>query len=172
MSRFTTTMTSAPCDEARKRPDTAGLKDVETNLPRASVRRHRSMSRAPIGSAIPHFFQTTLPSSRHSGAAAVPLLRSSVAGHTTLTMAIKTADVRSSSVLAGLLFQLAISILINYIDRGNLAITAPQLKDELNISAAELGILLGAFSRPCAPRCAGGFVLVPATSRIRPPRQC
>lgn len=40
---------------------------------------------------------------------------------------------------------LAISAFINYVDRGNLSIAAPMLKDELGISAAKLGILLSAF---------------------------
>ncbi len=40
---------------------------------------------------------------------------------------------------------LALSVLINYIDRGNLSIAAPLLKDELSISASQLGILLSAF---------------------------
>jgi ACS family D-galactonate transporter-like MFS transporter len=40
---------------------------------------------------------------------------------------------------------LAISILINYMDRGSLAIAAPLLKDELGLSASQLGILLSSF---------------------------
>ena len=40
---------------------------------------------------------------------------------------------------------LAISVFINYIDRGNLSIAAPMLKDELGISATQLGFLLAAF---------------------------
>ena len=40
---------------------------------------------------------------------------------------------------------LALSLFINYIDRGNLSIAAPMLKDELNISASQLGFLLSAF---------------------------
>jgi len=40
---------------------------------------------------------------------------------------------------------LAFSLFINYIDRGNLSIAAPMLKDELNISASQLGLLLSAF---------------------------
>ena len=40
---------------------------------------------------------------------------------------------------------LALSLFINYIDRGNLSIAAPMLKDELNISASQLGVLLSAF---------------------------
>jgi MFS transporter, ACS family, D-galactonate transporter len=40
---------------------------------------------------------------------------------------------------------LAICALINYVDRGNLSIAAPLLKDELRVSASQLGILLSAF---------------------------
>jgi hypothetical protein len=40
---------------------------------------------------------------------------------------------------------LAICAVINYLDRGNLSIAAPLLKDELHISASQLGILLSAF---------------------------
>src|SRR6266853_824314 len=40
---------------------------------------------------------------------------------------------------------LAIAALINYIDRGNLSIAASLLKDELNLSASQLGILLSSF---------------------------
>src|SRR5438309_5306404 len=40
---------------------------------------------------------------------------------------------------------LAISVLVNYIDRGNLSIAAPLLKPELGISTTQLGILLSAF---------------------------
>ena len=40
---------------------------------------------------------------------------------------------------------LVLSVSINYIDRGNLSIAAPMLKDELGISASQLGILLSSF---------------------------
>jgi ACS family D-galactonate transporter-like MFS transporter len=43
------------------------------------------------------------------------------------------------------LFLLALSIFINYIDRGNLSIAAPFLQSELGISPARLGLLLSAF---------------------------
>ena len=43
------------------------------------------------------------------------------------------------------LWLLAICFFINYIDRGNLSIAAPLLKDELGISASQLGMLLAAF---------------------------
>lgn len=47
--------------------------------------------------------------------------------------------------LLPLLFLLGISVFINYIDRGNLSIAAPLLKDELGITPQRLGILLSAF---------------------------
>lgn len=47
--------------------------------------------------------------------------------------------------LAPVVALLAISVFINYIDRGNLSIAAPTLKDELHLSATQLGILLSAF---------------------------
>ena len=40
---------------------------------------------------------------------------------------------------------LGISVFINYIDRGNLSIAAPVIKDELGITGTQLGFLLGAF---------------------------
>jgi len=40
---------------------------------------------------------------------------------------------------------LVFSVFINYIDRGNLSIAAPLIKDELGLSASQLGILLSAF---------------------------
>jgi MFS family permease len=47
--------------------------------------------------------------------------------------------------LVPVLVLLGISVFINYIDRGNLSIAAPMLKDELGITPARLGILLSAF---------------------------
>ncbi len=52
---------------------------------------------------------------------------------------------RLASKLLVVLVLLGISVFINYIDRGNLSIAAPLLKDELSISASQLGILLSAF---------------------------
>jgi len=49
---------------------------------------------------------------------------------------------RTLSPVAALL---AISVFINYIDRGSLSIAAPALKDELHFSASQLGLLLSAF---------------------------
>jgi len=47
--------------------------------------------------------------------------------------------------LSTVLALLGISVFINYVDRGNLSIAAPMLKDELGISASQLGLLLSAF---------------------------
>lgn len=43
------------------------------------------------------------------------------------------------------LLLLGISVFINYIDRGNLSIAAPTVKDELGLTASQLGFLLSAF---------------------------
>ena len=40
---------------------------------------------------------------------------------------------------------LAFSVFINYIDRGNLSTAAPMLKDELGMSASQLGLLPSSF---------------------------
>ena len=42
-------------------------------------------------------------------------------------------------------FLLALSVLLNYIDRSNLSIAAPLIKDELHLSGTQLGTLLSAF---------------------------
>src|SRR6266481_6353514 len=47
--------------------------------------------------------------------------------------------------LAFALALLAFSVFINYLDRGNLSVAAPMLKDELGLSASQLGILLSSF---------------------------
>ena len=52
---------------------------------------------------------------------------------------------RGSKTFAPVLVLLAICAVINYIDRGNLSIAAPLLKEELGISASQLGLLLSAF---------------------------
>ena len=52
---------------------------------------------------------------------------------------------RELRAFAPALILLAICALINYVDRGNLSIAAPLLKDELHISVTQLGILLSAF---------------------------
>ena len=49
---------------------------------------------------------------------------------------------RSTSIMLALL---VVSVFINYIDRGNLSIAASAIKDELGLSASQLGILLSSF---------------------------
>jgi ACS family D-galactonate transporter-like MFS transporter len=47
--------------------------------------------------------------------------------------------------LSRVLFLLAFSVFINYLDRGNLSIAAPLLKNEFQLSATQLGVLLSSF---------------------------
>lgn len=56
-----------------------------------------------------------------------------------------THDVPRSGEMNRVLFLLGLSVFINYIDRSNLSIAAPLLKDELRLSASQLGTLLSAF---------------------------
>jgi MFS transporter, ACS family, D-galactonate transporter len=51
----------------------------------------------------------------------------------------------STAARGRLLFLLGLSAVINYIDRSNLSIAAPLIKDEMGITAAQLGTLLSAF---------------------------
>ena len=51
----------------------------------------------------------------------------------------------SPSRMNVVLFLLGLSVLINYVDRSNLSIAAPLLKDELGITVPQLGTLLSAF---------------------------
>src|ERR1019366_4060131 len=50
-----------------------------------------------------------------------------------------------TSKLSAVLVLLGISVFMNYMDRGNLSIAAPMLKDELGMSASQPGILISAF---------------------------
>jgi ACS family D-galactonate transporter-like MFS transporter len=50
-----------------------------------------------------------------------------------------------SGVPSIVLILLAFSVFINYIDRGNLSTAAPLIKDELGLSASQLGMLLSSF---------------------------
>ncbi|MGC2830275.1 MAG: MFS transporter, partial [Candidatus Acidiferrum sp.] len=53
--------------------------------------------------------------------------------------------IETSKTLSPVVALLAISVFINYIDRGSLSIAAPALKDELHFSAGQLGMLLSSF---------------------------
>jgi MFS transporter, ACS family, D-galactonate transporter len=52
---------------------------------------------------------------------------------------------RFSPELLRLALLLALSIFINYVDRGNLALAAPLIKDDLGLSLSQLGLLLSSF---------------------------
>src|SRR5262249_20270263 len=54
-------------------------------------------------------------------------------------------ETRLTPALSGLAVLLAISIFINYVDRGNLSVAAPLVREELNLSPAQLGILFASF---------------------------
>src|SRR5882724_4594128 len=54
-------------------------------------------------------------------------------------------DSRSLGAFAPTLFLLCVCVLINYVDRGNLSVAAPLLKNEFQLSSSQLGILFAAF---------------------------
>jgi len=60
-------------------------------------------------------------------------------------MAHISTDSRTLRGFVPALLLLSLAILINYVDRGNLSTAAPLLKDELHISASQLGVLFSAF---------------------------
>ncbi|MGB7680646.1 MAG: MFS transporter, partial [Candidatus Acidiferrales bacterium] len=62
-----------------------------------------------------------------------------------MTTSTPSQPARIPGALKVVVVLLAISAFINYVDRGNLSIAAPMLKDELGISPSKLGILLSAF---------------------------
>ena len=55
------------------------------------------------------------------------------------------SETRLTPALSGLAVLLAISIFINYVDRGNLSVAAPLLKQELRLTPSQLGILFSSF---------------------------
>src|SRR6266436_4270511 len=56
-----------------------------------------------------------------------------------------TEESRSLRAFAPALILLAISFLINYVDRGNVSVAGPILKSEFHLSGTQLGILFAAF---------------------------
>lgn len=61
------------------------------------------------------------------------------------TTAPLVGDAKASGRLWRVLALLAVVSFINYVDRGNLSVAAPLLKDELGMSASRLGVLLSSF---------------------------
>lgn len=62
----------------------------------------------------------------------------------------------------GVVLLLATGLFINYVDRGNLATAAPLIKDQLKLTATEVGLLLSAFYWTYAP---AQFVAGPLAER-------
>ncbi len=66
----------------------------------------------------------------------------------------------STRVRYGILGVIVVATAINYMDRANLSIVAPDVKRDLHISAAELGLIFSAFSWTYAAlQIPGGWVL-------------
>jgi MFS family permease len=55
------------------------------------------------------------------------------------------APARPVALGAAVVPLLALSVFINYVDRGNLATAAPLMRSELGLSAAQVGVLISAF---------------------------
>lgn len=69
-------------------------------------------------------------------------------------MATTAAGTRvSSSRLVWLLLLLALSVLLNYVDRGAIGVAAPLMKQELGLSATGFGMAVSAFFWVYAPLC-------------------
>src|SRR4029078_545627 len=61
------------------------------------------------------------------------------------------AQPRGSSITTAIVLLLGLAILLNYIDRGAIAIAAPKLKPELGLSATQFGLAVSAFFWIYAP---------------------
>ena len=58
----------------------------------------------------------------------------------------RSGNIRSVRAPIGLVVLLAVALLVNYVDRGSIAVAAPLLEVELRLSASEMGWVLAAFS--------------------------
>src|SRR5450432_3724430 len=56
-----------------------------------------------------------------------------------------TEEPRFTMDLTRVAVLLSLSVFINYVDRGSLSIAAPLLKDDLGLTASQLGVLLSSF---------------------------
>ena len=83
-------------------------------------------------------------------------------------MTATTADTRGATRMGGaLVWMLGAALFINYIDRGNLATSAPVLKDALKLSNSQIGVLTSAFFWVYAP---GQLVAAWVVQRLGPYR--
>jgi ACS family D-galactonate transporter-like MFS transporter len=79
------------------------------------------------------------------GHAGNPCYHPAALGGTSAAVANALERERLSTPLRRILILLALSIFVNYVDRGNLSIAAPLIKNELGLSPSQLGILLSSF---------------------------
>ena len=57
----------------------------------------------------------------------------------------KQSETRMSKAIRLWLLLQTVCVLINYVDRGNLAVAAPLLQNELRLTNAQIGVLVTAF---------------------------
>ncbi|HLY06918.1 MAG TPA: MFS transporter [Rhizomicrobium sp.] len=62
-----------------------------------------------------------------------------------MTVAADALPQSRAKVGAGIVTLLAVAVFVSYVDRGNVATAAPLMKDELRLSASEIGLLFSAF---------------------------
>jgi MFS family permease len=62
-----------------------------------------------------------------------------------MTVAAEAVPHARAQIGAGVVTLLAVALFISYVDRGNVATAAPLMKDELKLSASEIGLLFSAF---------------------------
>jgi ACS family D-galactonate transporter-like MFS transporter len=97
----------------------------------------------------------------------MPEVRIEMATTTELEDLERPSKAVSTRVRYGILGVIIIATAINYMDRANLSIVAPDVKKDLNISAAELGLIFSAFSWTYAAlQIPGGWVLDRVGPRI------
>ena len=60
-------------------------------------------------------------------------------------MTATTSEPRAVGLGPAVVPLLALAVFINYVDRGSLATAAPVIKDQLHLTATEVGLLLSAF---------------------------
>src|SRR5689334_18418439 len=62
-----------------------------------------------------------------------------------MTIAAEAVPEARAGIGAGVVTLLAAAVFISYVDRGNVATAAPLMKDELRLSASQIGLLFSAF---------------------------
>src|SRR5690242_10142615 len=62
-----------------------------------------------------------------------------------MTVAAEAVPQSRAQIGAGVVTLLAVALFMSYVDRGNVATAAPLMKDELRLSAGQIGLLFSAF---------------------------